>query len=105
MGRIRQPMHNLCASNCPPLTPLQLPMAQPPMRDRFQMNTRIKLHSSKTCMTIATAKPPVLIITSLMSLHPDLTAIAFQYLIIMIGHPQCSHYNTVFMLLHVIESL
>ncbi len=39
------------------------------------------------------------------SSDPTLTAIAFQYLIIMIGHPQCSLYATALMLLHVIKSL
>jgi hypothetical protein len=52
-----------------------------------------------------TAKPPGLIITSLISPHPTLTAMAFWYLIIMIGCPQCSHYDTALMLPHVIESL
>jgi hypothetical protein len=56
-------------------------------------------------MTIATAKLPSLIITSLISPHPTLTAIAFQYIIIMIGHPQCSHYDTALLLLHDIKSL
>jgi hypothetical protein len=56
-------------------------------------------------MTIATAKPPGLIITSLISPHPTLTAIAFRYLIIMIGHPQFSHYDTALMLPYVIKSL
>jgi hypothetical protein len=56
-------------------------------------------------MTVATATLPGLIITSLISPHPTLTAIAFQYLIIMIGHPQCSHYDTTLMLPHVIKSL
>jgi hypothetical protein len=56
-------------------------------------------------MTIAAAKLPGLIITSLNSPHPTLTAIAFQCLIIMIGHPQCSYYDTALMLPHVIESL
>jgi hypothetical protein len=56
-------------------------------------------------MTIATAKPSGLFITSLISPHPTLTAIAFQYLIIMIGHPQYSHYDTALMLLHVIKSI
>jgi hypothetical protein len=54
---------------------------------------------------LATAKLPRLIITSLISPHPTLTAIAFQYIIIMIGHPQCSHYDTALMFLHVIVSL
>jgi hypothetical protein len=56
-------------------------------------------------MTIATAKLPGLIITCLISPHPTLTAIAFQYIIIMIGCPQWSHYDTALMLLHVIKSL
>ncbi len=56
-------------------------------------------------MTIATAKLPDLIITSLISPHPTLTAIAFFNIIIMIGCPQCSHYDTALMLLHVIKSL
>ena len=60
---------------------------------------------SATCMTIAAAKPPGLIITSLILPHPTLTAIACQYPIIMIGHPQCSLYATEVMLLHVIVSL
>ncbi len=80
-------------------------MAEPPMRDPSLMHTRIRLHSSKTCMTIATAKLPGLIITSLISPHPTLTAIAFQYLIIMIGFPQCSHCDTALMLPHVIKSI
>jgi hypothetical protein len=53
-------------------------------------------------MTIATAKPPGLIITSLISSHPTMTAIAFGYLIIMIGYPSapimtlhlCSHMSS-----------
>jgi hypothetical protein len=44
------------------------------------MHTRIRLHSSETCMTVATAKLPGLIITSLISPYPTLTAIAFWYL-------------------------
>jgi hypothetical protein len=56
-------------------------------------------------MTVATAKLPGLIITSLISPHPSLTAIAFQYLMIMIGHTQCSHDDTALMPLHVIKSL
>jgi hypothetical protein len=56
-------------------------------------------------MNVATAKLPGLIITSLISPHPTLTAIAFQYLIIMIGHPQCSLHATALMLLHIIKSL
>jgi hypothetical protein len=69
------------------------------------MHTKIVLPISKTCMTIAAAKPPGLIITSLISPHPTLTAIAFWYLVIMIGHPQYSLYTTLLMLLHVIKSL
>jgi hypothetical protein len=54
---------------------------------------------------VVTAKLPGLIITSLISPHPTLTAIAFQYLIIMIGHPQCSHYDTALMPLHVAHQI
>jgi hypothetical protein len=75
------------------------------MHDPSLMHTRIGLLISKTCMTIAAAKLPGLIITSLISPHPTLTAIAFQYLIIMIGCPQCSLYATALMLLHVIKFL
>jgi ABC-type iron transport system FetAB permease component len=63
------------------------------------------LHSFESCVTVATAKLPGLIKTSLISPHPTLTAIAFQYIIIMIGCPPCSHYDTTLMLLHVINSL
>ncbi len=59
------------------MTPLQLPMVEPLMRDPSLMHTRIGLLSSETCMTIAAAKPPGLIITSLISPHPTLTTIAF----------------------------
>ncbi len=76
------------------------------MRDPSLMHTRIGLLSSETCMTIAAAKPPGLIITSLISPHPTLTTIAFRYLIIIIGCSQCSLYTTALtMLLHVIKSL
>jgi hypothetical protein len=63
------------------------------------------LLSSKTCMTIATAKLPGLITTSLILPHPFLTAIACHLHIFMNGCPQCSHYAIVLMLLHVIVSL
>ncbi len=57
-------------------------------------------------MTIAIAKPPGLITTSLILPHPILTAIACHLpYIIMDGHLLCSHHNTVLMLLHVIISL
>jgi hypothetical protein len=62
----------------PWLTPLQLPMSEPLMPDPSLMHTRIRLLSSETFMTIAAAKPPGLIITSLISPHPTLTAIAFD---------------------------
>jgi hypothetical protein len=42
------------------------------------MHTRIGLLISETCMTIAAAKPPGLIITSLILAHPILTGIACQ---------------------------
>jgi hypothetical protein len=56
-------------------------------------------------MTIATAKLPGLITTSLILPHPILTAIACHIHIIMDGCPLCSLYDTVLMLLHVIISL
>jgi threonine/homoserine/homoserine lactone efflux protein len=55
--------------------------------------------------TIATAKLSGLITTSLNLPHPILMAIAFCLHIIMDGHPLCSHYDTVLMLLHVIICL
>jgi hypothetical protein len=75
MGRIQQPMHNLHTPNGSrrPLTPLQLPMAEPMMHNPSLMLTRIGLLNSKTCMTIAAAKLPGLMITSLISPHPTLT--------------------------------
>jgi hypothetical protein len=74
-----------------PLTPLPLPMAEPQMHNPSLMYTRIGLHSSKTCMTIATAKLSGLITTSLNLPHPILMAIACPLHIIMDGHPLCSH--------------
>jgi hypothetical protein len=72
---------NLCTIYALLTVPLDtltvLPMVEPLMPDPSPMHTRIGLHSSKTCMTIATAKLPGLIITSLISPHPTLTAIAF----------------------------
>jgi hypothetical protein len=56
-------------------------------------------------MTIATAKLPGLITTSLILPLPILTAIACHLHIIMNGCPQCSLYATTLMLLHVIVSL
>jgi hypothetical protein len=74
------------------------------MHDPSLMHTRIRLCSSETCMHIATAKLPGLITTFLILPHPILTAIACPLHIIMNGHPQCSSYATVLMLLHVIIS-
>ena len=105
MGRIRQPVHNIHALLIVPLHSLQLPMVEPMMCDPSLMHTRIGLLISKTCMTIATAKLPGLITTSLILPHPILTAIACRLHIIMNGHPQCSLYATALMLLHVIISL
>jgi hypothetical protein len=106
MGRNWQPVHNIRAPNSSPwLTPLQLPMVEPVMHNPSLMHTRIRLLFSEICMTIAAAKPPGLIITFLISPHFILTAIAFWYLIIMIGYPQCSLYTTALMLLHVTKSL
>jgi hypothetical protein len=69
--------------------PLQLPMLEPMMCNPSLMYTRIRLLISKTCMTIAAAKLPDLVIVSLIPPHPStLTAIAFQYCMIMIGHSQ-----------------
>jgi hypothetical protein len=68
-----QSMH----SQWSPLTLLPLPTAEPLMHDPSLMHTRIRLYSSETCMTVATAKTPGLIITSLISPHFTLTAIAF----------------------------
>ncbi len=73
------------------MTPLPLPMAEPQMLDPSLMHTRIGLHSSKTCMTVATAKPPGLITASLILPHPILAAIACRLHIIMDGRPLCSH--------------
>jgi hypothetical protein len=57
-------------------------------------------------MTVATAKLPGLITTSLILPHPILTAIACGLNINMNGHPLCScHYTTILMLLHVIIAL
>ena len=70
------------------MTPSPLPMAEPQMRDPSLMHTRIGLHSSETCMTIATAKLPGLITTFLILPHPILTAIACHLHIIMNGHPR-----------------
>jgi hypothetical protein len=96
----------ICTPNSPPLTPSQLPMAEPPlMCDPSLMHTRIRLHSYKTYMTVATAKPPGLITIFLILPHPILTAIACHLHIIMNGHPLCSCYATILMLLHVIISL
>jgi hypothetical protein len=68
-------------------------------------HTRIGLLISKTCMPVATAKLPGLIITSLILPHPILTAIACHLHIIMNGHTHCSLYATALMLLYVIVSL
>jgi hypothetical protein len=88
-----------------PLTPLPLPMVEPQMRDPSLMHTRIGLCSSMICMTIATAKLPGLITTSLILPHPILKAIACHLHIMMDGCPLCFHYDTVLMLPHVIVSL
>jgi hypothetical protein len=92
--------------------PLQFPFmhfrlisAEPVMHGPSLLHTRIRLLIFKTCMTIAAAKPPGLIITSSILPHPILTAIACQLHIIMNGYPQCSLYTTAHMLLHVIRSL
>jgi hypothetical protein len=83
-------------SSCFSLTPLQLPMAEPHMCNLSQMLTQTRLHSSKTCMTIARAKLPVLITISLILPPPILTAIACHLHIIMDGHP-CAHpFNTLY---------
>jgi hypothetical protein len=51
-------------------------MAECMMHDPSLIHTRIGLLSSETCMTIATAKPPGLITTCLVSCHPILTTTA-----------------------------
>jgi hypothetical protein len=88
-----------------PFTPFRLPMVEPTMCDPSLMHTRIGLLISKTCMPVATAKLPGLIITSLILPHPILTAIACHLHIIMNGHTHCSLYATALMLLYVIVSL
>jgi hypothetical protein len=93
----------ICALPTVPLDTLTVTYSGYLLHNPSLMHTRIGIHSSETCMTIATTKLPGLTITSLISPHLTLTAIAFIYLIIMIGHPQCSHYDTALMLLHVIE--
>jgi hypothetical protein len=85
-----------------PLTPFRLLAVELIMWNPSLMHTRIVgLLNSETCMTITTAKLPGLITTP----HPILTAIACCLHIIMNGHPQCSLYATILMLLHVIVSL
>jgi hypothetical protein len=70
------------------------------------MHTWIRLLISKTCMTIAAAKLPGLIITSLILPHPILTAIACHlHIVTMNCCPQYSLYTIALMLLHVIISL
>ncbi len=79
--------------------------AQPLSNAYKNQHTKTTLLISVTCMSDRTAKLPGLIITSLILPHPTLTSIACQYLIIMIGCPQCSLYTTALLLLHVIVSL
>jgi hypothetical protein len=88
-----------------PLYSPQITTVEPVMRNPSQMHTKTTLLISVTCMSDRTAKLPGLIITSLILPHPTLTSIACQYLIIMIGCPQCSLYTTALLLLHVIVSL
>jgi hypothetical protein len=57
-----------------PLTPLPLPMAESQLHNPSLMHTRLGLHSCETYMTVATAKLPGLITTSLILPHPILTA-------------------------------
>jgi hypothetical protein len=96
----------MCSSQFPSIHfRLLTASAEPVMHDPSQMHTRTALLSSKTCMTIAAAKLPHLIITSLILPHPILTVIACWLHIIMIGCPQCSLSATALMLLHVITSL
>jgi hypothetical protein len=86
-------------------TPFRLLTVELMMHDPSLMHTRIGLLSSETCMTITTAKLPGLITTSLILPHPSLTAVACCLQIIMNGHPQCSLYATVLILLHVTITL
>jgi hypothetical protein len=107
----RQPvMHTL---NCCNMlwTSLKYPLIKDPFlpRDLTHWDILRRSHfkgSSWVTYKEAYKIPLIVSVAPITSLRLDyLTAIAFWYLIIMIGCPQCSHYDTALMLLHVIEFL
>ncbi len=107
MRRIWQPMHNIHAPRLTvPLDTLTVTYGRTssvqPISNAYK--NWIATLSSETCMTIATAKLPGLIITSVISPHATLTAIAFWYLIIMIHCQFCRMYILLYSCLSLIAS-
>jgi hypothetical protein len=85
-----------------PLDTLNVHYGRASMHVPSLMHTKIRFPSSVTCMLFATANPLGLITTSLILHQPTLMAIACHLHIIILGHPLCSRYVTILMLLHVI---